>query len=103
VILRLRSVVDTVSRDYHGARVLVVCHQVIVLCMRYLLERMTEEEVLAVDRAAEVANCSVTAYAYDPAVGQDGSLVLTAYNFVAPIEREGAPVTSAPDAPVAAK
>jgi broad specificity phosphatase PhoE len=103
VILRLRSLVDTISRDHHGARVLVVCHQVIVLCMRYLLERMTEEEVLAVDRAAEVANCSVTAYAYDPAVGQDGSLVLTAYNFVAPIEREGAPVTSAPDAPVAAK
>jgi broad specificity phosphatase PhoE len=103
VILRLRSLVDTISRDHHGARVLVVCHQVIVLCMRYLLERMTEEEVLAVDRAAEVANCSVTAYAYDPAVGQDGSLVLTAYNFVAPIEREGASVTSAPDAAVGAR
>ncbi len=103
VILRLRSLVDTVSRDYHGARVLVVCHQVIVLCMRYLLERMTEDEVLTVDRAGEVANCSVTAYAYDPAVGQDGSLVLRAYNFVAPLEEQGAPVTSEPDAPVAIK
>jgi broad specificity phosphatase PhoE len=103
VILRLRSLVDTVSRDYHGERVLVVCHQVIVLCMRYLLERMTEEQILAIDAAAEVANCSVTAYAYDPAVGQDGSLVLGAYNFVAPLEEAGAPVTVEPDAPAGAK
>ena len=103
VILRLRSVVDTVSRDYHGARVLVVCHQVIVLCLRYLLERMTEEQILAIDRAGDVANCSVTAYAYDPAVGQDGSLVLAAYNFVAPLEVQDTPVTSEPDAPVAVK
>ena len=100
VILRLRSLVETVSRDYHGERVLVVCHQVIVLCMRYLLERMTEEQILAIDREGEVANCSVTAYGYDPAVGQDGSLVLAAYNFVAPLEQEGAPVTAEPDAPV---
>ena len=103
VILRLRSVVETMSRDYHGARVLVVCHQVIVLCLRYLLERMTEEEILAIDRAAEVANCSVTSYAYDPTLGQDGSLALTAYNFVAPLRAAGAPVTTRPDAPAGAK
>ena len=103
VILRLRSVVDTISRDYHGERVLVVCHQVIVLCMRYLLERMTEEEILAIDAAAEVANCSVTAYEYDPSVGQDGSLVLGAYNFVAPLEEALARVTVEPDAPAGAK
>jgi len=29
--------------------------------------------------------------------------VLTKYNFVAPLEREGAPVTSSPDAKVAAR
>jgi broad specificity phosphatase PhoE len=103
VILRLRSVVDTLSRDYHGERVLVVCHQVIVLCMRYLLERMTEEQILAIDREGDVANCSVTSYAYDPTVGQDGALVLRGYNFVAPLEAEGAAVTTRPDAPVAVK
>ena len=103
VILRLRSLVDTMARDYHGERVLVVCHQVIVLCMRYLLERMTEEEILAIDRQGDVANCGVTFYEYDPTVGQDGSLVLRAYNFVAPLEEEGAPVTSEPDAPVGVK
>src|SRR4051812_8109963 len=53
VILRLRSVLDTVSLHYShpGARVLIVAHQVIVLCLRYLIESMTEGEILAIDRA----------------------------------------------------
>ena len=42
VILRLRSVIDTLTRDYRGERVLIVGHQVIVNCFRYLFERMTE-------------------------------------------------------------
>ena len=51
VILRLRSVLDTVSLHYShpGSRVLVVGHQVIVLCLRYLIEELTEEEILAID------------------------------------------------------
>src|ERR1700712_567848 len=58
VILRLRSVIDMVTRDYRRERVLVVCHTVVVLCLRYLLERMTEEQILAIDQAADIANCS---------------------------------------------
>ena len=42
VILRLRSVIDTMTREYRGERVLIVAHQVIVNCFRYLLERMNE-------------------------------------------------------------
>src|SRR5882672_2986855 len=37
VILRLRSVIDTVTREYRRERVLIVGHQVIVNCFRYLL------------------------------------------------------------------
>src|SRR3569832_1715222 len=51
VILRLRSVLDTISLHYCGDRVLIVCHQVIVLCLRCLIECMTEEQILAIDRA----------------------------------------------------
>ena len=54
-----------ISREYCGERVLLVCHSVVVLCMRYLLEHMTEEQILAIDRADEIANCSVTSYRYD--------------------------------------
>ena len=46
VILRLRSALDTMSLHYDGCRVLIVAHQVVVLCMRYLLEHMTEEQIL---------------------------------------------------------
>jgi broad specificity phosphatase PhoE len=103
VILRLRSVVETITREYCNERVLIVCHQVVVLCLRYLLERMTEEQILAIDRQRDVANCSVTAYAFDPALGRQGKLALRLYNFVAPLEEAGAEVTREPDAPVAPK
>jgi 2,3-bisphosphoglycerate-dependent phosphoglycerate mutase len=98
VILRLRAVVDTVTRDYSRERVLVVCHSVVVLCFRYLLEHMTESEILAIDRSAEVANCSVTAYVFDRSRGKHGGMALREFNFVAPLEEEGAPVTVEPDA-----
>ncbi|HVH12319.1 MAG TPA: histidine phosphatase family protein [Longimicrobium sp.] len=103
VILRLRSALDTLSLHYREDRVLIVCHQVVVLCLRYLLECMTEEEILAVDRGTEVANCSVTSYAYNAAAGTGGKLELRLFNFVAPLEEAGAPVTTRRDAPVAVK
>ena len=43
VILRLRSVIDTMTREYRSERVLIVGHQVIVNCFRYLLERLDEK------------------------------------------------------------
>lgn len=105
VILRLRSVLDTMSLHHSGpgTRVLVVAHQVIVLCLRYLLEGLDEEQILAIDRGGEVANCGVTSYTLNRALGDDGVLQLRGYNFVAPLEESGAPVTSAPDQPAGAK
>jgi len=103
VILRLRSMLDTISLHYRGRRVLIVCHQVIVLCMRYVLENMDEESVLAIDAKGDVANCAVTEYTFEPRKDGEGAFVLKKYNFVAPLEREGAPVTSTPDSNVAAR
>jgi broad specificity phosphatase PhoE len=103
VILRLRSVIGTLSRDYRGERVLVVAHSVVVLCFRYLIEHMTEDEILAVDRSDDVANCSVTEYEFDPQARGRGGLVLRLYNFIAPLEAEGTPVTTKKDVPIAPK
>ena len=100
VILRLRSVLDTISLHYDGCRVLVVTHQVVVMCLRYLMENLTEKQVLAIGTEAEVANCSVTEYAFDPGLGKAGGLALRRFNFVAPVARAGTPVTSAADAKV---
>lgn len=91
------------SREYCGERVLLVGHSVVVLCMRYLLEHMTEEQILKIDKENEIANCSVTSYCYDPHTGPKGSLLLELFNFVAPLEEAGAAVTSRPDAKVSAK
>jgi broad specificity phosphatase PhoE len=103
VILRLRSFLDMLTREYRGDRVLVVCHQVIVNCLRYLLDRLDEAEVLALDRLGDVPNCGITSYEFDPRVGRRGKLVLTLENLIAPLRAAGAPVTAAPDQPVAAK
>ena len=103
VILRLRSALDTMSLHYDGCRVLVVAHQVVVLCLRYLIEHMTEEQILAIDAASDVANCAVTEYRLDATRGQHGELIMHRYNLVAPLEDRGTPVTAEPDAPVAAR
>ena len=103
VILRLRSATEMTSREYCGERVLIVCHAVVVLCMRYILEHLTETELLAVDKKAEIANCSVTLYEHDPTLGPRGNLRLKLFNFVAPLEEAGAPVTSEPDTSVGAR
>jgi broad specificity phosphatase PhoE len=103
VILRLRSLLDTVALHYAGRRVLIVAHQVVVLCLRYILEKMDEATVLAIDRSEQLANCSVTEYRHDPAAGPGGGLVLERYNFVAPMEREAVEVTRGRDAHVATR
>lgn len=108
VILRLRSLLDTISLHHAqpGSRVLIVAHQVVVLCLRYLIENMTEAEILAIDSTVDVANCGVTEYRL---VGEDAAesattaahLELVTYNFVVPLEEHGAPVTTQPDVPAA--
>jgi broad specificity phosphatase PhoE len=103
VILRLRSMLETITREHRGERVLIIGHQVIVYCFRYLLERMSEEEILTIDRSNDVPNCSVTSYEFDPTRGKNGKLVLRLTNFVAPLSETGTPITAEPDVPAAPK
>ena len=97
VILRLRSVMDTIEREFAGERVLIVAHQVTVNCFRYLFEHLTEAQILEFDRNGDVPNCSVTSYEFDPEAGKRGDLALRLVNFVAPLEETGTPVTAAKD------
>ncbi len=103
VILRLRSIIDTITREYCKERVLIVGHQVTVNCFRYLFERLDEASILAFDRAGDVPNCSVTSYNFDPEDGKHGKLKLALTNFVAPLEAAGTPVTVQKDVPAAPK
>ena len=103
VILRLRSVLDTISLHYADQRVLIVAHQVVVLCMRYIIENLSEEKILEIDRQGDVSNCGVTEYVAETDKQVGGGLVLKRYNFVAPLVAAGAPVTAETDANRAAR
>ena len=97
VILRLRSAIDTVSLHFADRRVLIVCHQVVVLCFRYILEELDEAAILAVDKKGSVLNCGICEYEFEP---DDERLCvprLVRYNFAAPLEADAAPVTAEPD------
>jgi probable phosphoglycerate mutase len=102
VILRLRGVADSLRLEYTGCRVLIVCHTVVVLCFRYLLEKLTEPEILAIDSAHNIANCSITSYRRDD-VDAEGRWTPDLFNFVAPMLESGEKITAAPDPPVASR
>jgi 2,3-bisphosphoglycerate-dependent phosphoglycerate mutase len=80
VRLRVHSVLDTLNRDYVGKRVLIICHSVVVLAFRSLLERWTEAEYLQVDKEDDVKNCGLTIYTRE----RKHKLRLEAYNLIAP-------------------
>jgi broad specificity phosphatase PhoE len=98
VILRLRSAMNTINLHYCNKRVLIVCHQVVVLCFRYILEGLDEETILKIDKQGEVLNCGIAAYDFDPDAHGICIPDLALWNYGAPLEAEGAPKTSAPDA-----
>jgi broad specificity phosphatase PhoE len=84
VAIRVHSFLGTLTRDYRNKSVLVVCHSVVVLVFRRLLERWSEDEYVKIDRDQDVLNCSITAYRYDP---NKGKLILDCYNKVSHLDR----------------
>ena len=98
VILRLRSMLNTINLHYCDRRVLVVCHQVVVLCFRYILEELDEQAILGIDKEADVLNCGICAYDFEPDEQGLCAPELVMWNHGAPLEAEGAAKTSAPDA-----
>jgi probable phosphoglycerate mutase len=94
IVLRLRSFWRDLRDDAPDEHVLVVCHSVVTLCLRYVIEGLDEAAVMAIDQASDIANCAVTSYAR-----REGRLVLDAFNQVAPLRAAGETVTRAPDPP----
>jgi 2,3-bisphosphoglycerate-dependent phosphoglycerate mutase len=62
VVLRLRSILADLSSEYPGRRVLLVAHEMTVFALRYLLEGLSEQEVLGAAADTEIANGSVTGW-----------------------------------------
>ena len=98
VVLRLRSMLNTISLHYCDKRVLIVCHQVVVLCFRYILEGLDEETILRIDKQSDVLNCGIAAYDFEPDAHGICIPELALWNYGAPLEEEEAAKTSEPDA-----
>ena len=94
VALRIRSLLATESLRHDCDRLMIVAHQAVIMVFRYVLEELTEQELLAVDREQQVANASLTRYERDA----DGGFRLIAFNEVEHIEAEDEDVTREPDA-----
>ena len=102
VILRLRSVLNTINLLYADRRVVIVCHQVVVLCMRYILEELDEAQILDIDKQAEILNCGICAYDFERRDDELCVPKLVLWNHGAPLE-EGEPQTAEPDAMIGAR
>ena len=96
VALRLRSLRDSLGREHLERRVLMVCHEVVVVVWRYLVEDLGEQAALALSRDRPLANCSLTRYVTEP----DGKLALDLDGWTVPLEDHAVPVTEEHDARV---
>jgi broad specificity phosphatase PhoE len=104
VILRLRSLMNRVSIHHGGENVLVVAHEVVVFCLRYIIENMDEAEILSIDASGDVPNCAVTEYRFDPgAVAGNGGLVRSLWADTSALKQAGTEITEARDLIVAAR
>ncbi len=72
---------------------MIVAHQAVIMVFRFVLEELTEQELLAADREEQVANASLTRYEMNDA----GDLVLAEFNAVDHLVAEDADVTEEPD------
>jgi broad specificity phosphatase PhoE len=65
VVLRVRQFLLNVSLDPTPPdRLWVVSHQAVLLAFRVVMEGISEQEVLEIDRATPIPNCSLTRYAW---------------------------------------
>jgi 2,3-bisphosphoglycerate-dependent phosphoglycerate mutase len=99
VALRCRSLLDSIAREFGERRVLLVTHEVVIIMIRYILERLDEETALKLSSDSTIANCSLTAYSLD----NEGRLMPDAVAWTAPVEDSGTPVTEGSDARVASR
>lgn len=97
VILRLRSALNTINLQFAHKNVLIVCHQVVVLCLRYILEELSEADILAIDKQADILNCGICAFDFEPNHLSLCVPKLVLWNHGAPLEEQGTPKTAEPE------
>ena len=62
VVLRVRSLLGDLREGMEGERVWIFSHQAVIMSLRYVLDGLDEEEILAVEKEQPIANVSLTTY-----------------------------------------
>lgn len=62
---RTRCVWRDIRDDFAGENVMIVTHEAVIRIFRYVLENLTEQEILAIDKAGNVENCAITSYNFE--------------------------------------
>jgi 2,3-bisphosphoglycerate-dependent phosphoglycerate mutase len=65
VALRLRNFWRDLCLNFADEKVLIVTHEVVIRVFRYVFERLTETDILTIDRSCDIGNGAVSAYQFD--------------------------------------
>jgi probable phosphoglycerate mutase len=77
IAVRLDALMHDLHAEYAGRRVFLVAHDVVVLMLRYVIERLTSDDLATIMQDGSVANASLTRFD-----GSSGRLQLVEYNAV---------------------
>lgn len=91
VTLRVRSILADLRDGYVGRRVWMFTHQAVIMGFRYVLEHLTEQELLDIDKRERLPNCSMTTYRLG-----DGLMDLVAFAGTEAVDRSTAERTAEP-------
>lgn len=80
VRLRIRSITETLIREFSEKKVLIITHHLTILSIRANLERLATDEFIRLDEKEKPINCGVTHYKGEPNAGKSGKLKLVFYN-----------------------
>ena len=90
VALRLRSLLADLDRRHPGEGILLVCHDAVILLIRYILEGLTERELLDIAATSTILNASVSRFVRP---GGTGPWLLESFNMADHLLTEGVAVT----------
>ena len=65
VAFRIRSLWRDIRNDFVDENIMIVTHEAVIRIFRYVLENLSEEEILAIDKRGDVKNCAVTSYSFE--------------------------------------
>lgn len=90
VALRLRSVLAELNNLGNGHRVMLVCHDAVIMLFRYVLEGLSEQEILDLAASESVLNASITRYVRPSGAGP---WTLESFNVADHLTEQGVEVT----------